>query len=699
MVKEIESEIDWSEPLENVLPDFSKSGPLDVYRKQCSFNWREMASTLDDEEAIRIKNGLWKKMEQDPLFAHSPVDLSLEEHRISTLKKVFRFQEFIPKNINPRLNVEIATALGQYDWSVCLRRGILLGFFPNAVRGLGTEKHRKYINAAEKLQLTGCIAMTEISHGTNTKAFRTRATFDTRKQKFILHTPDFEAAKCWSANLGKTANYAYILAQLYTPDGECHGLHGFVVPIRDKQMNPLPGVTIGDMGAKIGLNGLDNGFMMFDNYELDIEGLLDKTGTVTPEGTYISPIKDTKKRFSASLGVLSGPRFGIVGLVVANASIAISIAIRYSAVRRQFGPDGSPELPVIEYQMQQCRLFPLLAGCYVFKCFSRYLFDTLFEFILSQFNPDISAEERAVMGAELHGISAAAKPVAGWLARDTVQESREACGGHGYLKAAGIGRLRDDGDSFLTFEGDNNVLLQQASNWLLNVWVNTKREEMATSSPFGAIKFLKNADARLKKKFVFKSREPREDFLQPGAILKAYKWLVCYLLKSTSEKFQGIQASGEDNFTAKNDSQFYHARTLSIVFVENYALDVFWHKFANNEDISWNIRLVLKKLMLIYGLSCLERHAGILYAGGYFSGPKPGRYIRENIIQLCKELKAEAISLVDALAPTDFILNSCLGASDGQVYKHLENAMKQTPGCFEKSKDWVDISKSLYSKL
>lgn len=42
-------------------------------------------------------------MEQDPLFAHSPVDLSLEEHRISTLKKVFRFQEFIPKNINPRL--------------------------------------------------------------------------------------------------------------------------------------------------------------------------------------------------------------------------------------------------------------------------------------------------------------------------------------------------------------------------------------------------------------------------------------------------------------------------------------------------------------------------------------------------------------------------------------------------------------------
>jgi hypothetical protein len=83
-------------------------------------------------------------------------------------------------------------------------------------------------------------------------------------------------------------------------------------------------------------------------------------------------------------------------------------------VRKQFGPsDGSSEISVIEYELQQCRLFPYLAGCYVFKFFSRHLFDKMFHFLLSQFNPDVSQEERAVMAVELHGISSSAKPVAG----------------------------------------------------------------------------------------------------------------------------------------------------------------------------------------------------------------------------------------------------------------------------------------------
>lgn len=103
-------------------------------------------------------------------------------------------------------------------------------------------------------------------------------------------------------------------AQLYTPDGQHHGLNGFLVPIRDtKTLQPFAGIIVGDLGEKTGLNSLDNGFIMFNNYRIPKRFLLARTGDITDDGQFMSPIKNNKKRIGASFGALSGGRVDICG--------------------------------------------------------------------------------------------------------------------------------------------------------------------------------------------------------------------------------------------------------------------------------------------------------------------------------------------------------------------------------------------------
>jgi len=76
------------------------------------------------------------------------------------------------------------------------------------------------------------------------------------------------------------------------------------------------------------------------------------------------------------------------------------------------------------------------------------------------------------------------KAFCSWLGQWSIQECREACGGHGYLANSRLPQLRNDNDASVTYEGDNNVILQQTANWILALLKAPPQRELPESASF-----------------------------------------------------------------------------------------------------------------------------------------------------------------------------------------------------------------------
>lgn len=139
--------------------------------------------------------------------------------------------------------------------------------------------------------------------------------------------------KFWIGGVGKTATLCCVWAHLMVK-GESKGVHIFIVRIRERETHDLvPGVIAGDCGPKMGAHGIDNGFLVFDNFRVPKDALLDRFCEMKPDGTYHSDM-EPDVLFGLSLGSFSSGRITLIAGGAKTATVATQIAIRYACVRR-----------------------------------------------------------------------------------------------------------------------------------------------------------------------------------------------------------------------------------------------------------------------------------------------------------------------------------------------------------------------------
>jgi acyl-CoA oxidase len=613
---------------------------------QHTFDIEALAAQLNGGHAKLIAKV--KTILSDPTFEHLDSD-NLTEQREKVLQwaKHLAQQGFgsiaYPKEYGGQHDMAayftIMETLSYHDLSLVVKFGVQFGLWGMSVYFLGTEKHhKKYLKDIGTLALPGCFAMTETNHGSNVRGIETTATYNHQQKTFTVHTPHVSAQKEYIGNAALHGRMATVFAKLII-DGKDYGVSAFVVALRDAHGNVLPGVSISDCGRKMGLNGVDNGKISFSNVVIPKENKLDRFASVDDEGKFASPIASDNRRFFTMLGALVGGRIGIPRSALAAAKSGLTIAIRYGDQRKQFGPEGAPEVPILNYRTHQRRLMPLLANAYALHFSLQYLTERF-----------IKRTEDEMQ--EIEALAAGIKSFATWNNTQTLQECREACGGKGYLSENRIDALKNDSDIYTTFEGDNTVLMQLVAKSRLTEF----KQEFSNMNAFRILNYVADqAKTSLSELNPFVIRNTDEEHLLDAEFhLSAFRFRERDILTSAAKRLKRHLDSGMDSFDAFNVCQ-HHLVEVGFAYVERIILEQFQQAVKNTRDAG--CKKVLTKLCTLFALSHLDKNKGWYLENGYMEGVKT-KAIRKHLNQLCWEVRQDAVPLTDAFK----IPEACLAA-------------------------------------
>jgi acyl-CoA oxidase len=562
---------------------------------------------------------------------------------------------------DPGANIAGFETIAYGDLSLLVKFGVQFGLWGGAIQQLGTRvHHERYLKPTAKLELIGCFAMTETGHGSNVQQLGTTATYDADAGEFVVDTPTDEARKDYIGNAACHAEMAAVFAQLIVA-GESHGVHVLVVPIRDEKGNVHEGVRIEDCGEKMGLNGVDNGRIWFDQVRVPRDALLGRYGGVNEHGAYESPIENANKRFFTMLGALIQGRVCISGASISAAKTALTIAVRYGLRRVQFGPPDEPEVALLDYRTHQRRLMPLLAKTYALHFAQAELLEKFHE-------RHTAGEPSEREQRRLESLAAAMKAASSWHATETIQTARECCGGAGYMSVNRFAALKADTDVFTTFEGDNTVLMMLVARGLLTDY----RDQFGELNPrelvmYVAEQAVETIVERLSARKIAQviadvvpGRDETGDLLERENQLELFHWREGHITASVAQRFKRGLDEDYDPFEVFRAVQ-NHAVAAARAHTERVVLEA----FARAVDACelGPVKDAIGRLCDLYALHQIELDRGYLQEHGRLTGPRCKAVTRE-VNRLCDEVRGDGAALVDAFGIPDQVLRAPIGLRD-----------------------------------
>lgn len=581
-----------------------------------NFNIDELSELLDHDNLEMRKE--FRKFVSDPAFTPR-YNVPLHEEREIALDQLKRICDanFISVHDfgnNPRRIFAAHELAAIVEPSMTTKMTVQFNLFGGTVYKLGTKVHHdKLLTGIDTLDDIGCFGLTELGYGNNAVEMETTAVYDKDTQEFIVNTPTTLAQKYWITNGAVHAKHIVVFAQLYA-NGENHGIHAILVRIRDNNLQIMPNVRVEDMGYKLGLNGVDNAKLFFDNVRVPRENLLNKYSDVAPDGTFTSSIKSARARFLTVADQLLSGRICIASMSQGGSKASLTIALRYAATRLTVGQVGKSDMPILRYQLQEKSLIPLLARTYAINFGLDYVKDRW------AFQAEDGSEHQ-----EIVPLVCVIKPLSAWNLENIAAISRERCGGQGYLSCNRFGKFIELAHAAMTAEGDNKVLMQKTAKERLAMFKPVKFEKPSNADP-------SNPDYL---HWVLVQRE-NKSFTDLGKIM--------------------MEVGKKGIFDAWMMRESDLVQTCATAFGERVISESFRRVLESNDTPS-STKPVLEKLYHLYLADTVKREMGWFIANELIS-PKDGLEVENVIDDLCSYIGPLSLRLCEAFKITDAMLSA-----------------------------------------